>query len=302
MIIIHMASTDPVAAVSERSAIGETKVIFDDIKATLGVPVVNLIFRHIATVPGALPWMWELLRPLYLSAELRSAASSLIVAMRLPSVPTLSRSALQVAGVDAENELLIARVLDTYNRSNALNLIALAALSAASNTETRLIGAPQSGRDPDEPQTAKMSGSEARRLPAPIEEALPALLALADMDRATRELVESLNRIGDRDGGRILASMYCQLAHWPGYLALAETLLKSLEAAGALANAIEETRAAGRREAFNLAERVHATPVSAPAPGMPERQAVDEALERFTSNTIAKMLTIAQVLKASLPP
>ncbi len=302
MIIIHMASTDPVAAVSERSAIGETKVIFDDIKATLGVPVVNLIFRHIATVPGALPWMWELLRPLYLSAELRSAASSLIVAMRLPSVPTLSRSALQVAGVDAENELLIARVLDTYNRSNALNLIALAALSAASNTETRLIGAPQSGRDPDEPQTAKMSGSEARRLPAPIEEALPALLALADMDRATRELVESLNRIGDRDGGRILASMYCQLAHWPGYLALAETLLKSLEAAGALANAIEETRAAGRREAFNLAERVHATPVSAPAPGMPERQAVDEALERFASNTIAKMLTISQVLKASLPP
>ena len=57
-------SGDPVAAISEAGATGEIAALYGDIRATLGVPVVNLIWRHLATFPGALPWAWQSLRPL----------------------------------------------------------------------------------------------------------------------------------------------------------------------------------------------------------------------------------------------
>jgi len=51
--------SDPVPAITEAGATGEIAAIFADIRHVLGVEVVNLIWRHLATLPGALPWAWE---------------------------------------------------------------------------------------------------------------------------------------------------------------------------------------------------------------------------------------------------
>jgi len=53
-----LVDSDPVAAIGEKAAIGETAEIFADIRSTLDVEVVNLIWRHLATFPGALQWVW----------------------------------------------------------------------------------------------------------------------------------------------------------------------------------------------------------------------------------------------------
>ena len=53
-------SVDPIAAIPEDQATGETADLFADLRATLGVPFVNLIWRHLATIPGALPAVWAL--------------------------------------------------------------------------------------------------------------------------------------------------------------------------------------------------------------------------------------------------
>jgi hypothetical protein len=45
---------DPVPAVPENEATGVIAGIFADIRDTLNVEVVNLIWRHLATMPGAL--------------------------------------------------------------------------------------------------------------------------------------------------------------------------------------------------------------------------------------------------------
>ena len=50
--------SDPVPAITEAAATGETAAIFADIRQVLGVDVVNLIWRHLATMDGALPWAW----------------------------------------------------------------------------------------------------------------------------------------------------------------------------------------------------------------------------------------------------
>ena len=46
--------SDPVPAITEAAATGETATIFADIRGVLGVDVVNLIWRHLAVNPGAL--------------------------------------------------------------------------------------------------------------------------------------------------------------------------------------------------------------------------------------------------------
>ena len=58
---------DPVPAIPEADATCEIAAIYGDIRETLGVPVVNLIWRHLATMPDALPWTWSVVRPIYAS-------------------------------------------------------------------------------------------------------------------------------------------------------------------------------------------------------------------------------------------
>ena len=48
--------SDPVPAITEAAATGGTAAIFADIRQVLSVDVVNLIWRHLATMDGALPW------------------------------------------------------------------------------------------------------------------------------------------------------------------------------------------------------------------------------------------------------
>ena len=45
---------DPFPAIAEAAATGETAELFADIRATVGVRVVNLVWRHLATIDGAL--------------------------------------------------------------------------------------------------------------------------------------------------------------------------------------------------------------------------------------------------------
>ena len=60
-------AADPIPAVREDAATGATAAIFADLRATLGVPFVNLIWRHLATMPGMLEWTWALVKPLQAS-------------------------------------------------------------------------------------------------------------------------------------------------------------------------------------------------------------------------------------------
>ena len=64
--------SDPFPAVAEAEATGETATLFADIRATVGVRVVNLVWRHLATLDGSLPWAWGAVKPLYLSGMVDS--------------------------------------------------------------------------------------------------------------------------------------------------------------------------------------------------------------------------------------
>lgn len=277
-------SGDPVATITEADATGEVADLYGDIRATLGVPVVNLIWRHLAVFPGALPWAWESLKPLYASGAVTAQAAALRSGLAVPALPGLSRPALAAAGLGQDDLLQINMILRSYERSNAMNIVALGALLA------RLEGtAPMSGQTaPDTPD---------RPAESPVAGNMPSLLTLDAMPPHVRTLVQDLNRIGGRD--EILASMYRHLANWPAYLALVHTLIAPFAASDRLEPLIVEVIAEGRRRAGQMAQGL-ARPALTPAGDV--QADMRAALALFIDGPIGKMITIVPLIRQAMPP
>jgi hypothetical protein len=120
---------ESVPSVLESEASGEIADIYADIRKVLGTSVVNLIWRNLATMPGALEWTWSTVRPLYLGdAPLHAEAVRQTIV--LPDCPGFSTDTLAAAGVDETERALIRDVLGSYQYTNALALVVLSALLA----------------------------------------------------------------------------------------------------------------------------------------------------------------------------
>ena len=110
------SASDPVPAVTEATASGEIAAIFADIRQVLGVEVVNLVWRHLATIPDALPWTWGILRPLYINGRIAAEAAALhndLDLPRLPQFPAEAFAAVDLLGGDVST---IRHVLAAYDR------------------------------------------------------------------------------------------------------------------------------------------------------------------------------------------
>ncbi len=255
--------SDPVPAVTEAGATGEIADIFADIRHVYQVGVVNLIWRHLATFPGALPWVWESVRSVYADGTIEREAAVLRASIALPDVEQ------------------IRAVLGAYDRTNAMALIALSAV------DFKIAGAGSEYDSPVAERTEAPASSQAKLM-------LPSLLSLAEMSPETAELVVTMNRLGAQRNAPILASMYRHLAHWPPYLALAWTMIAPLDADtrldAAILDALAKARASGRQVVARL-----------PTPSLTLAHAVradvSHALDCFTSDLIAKMVVIGALLR-----
>lgn len=251
-------------AVAEAAAVGEIADIFTDIRATVGVRVVNLVWRHLATIDGALPWAWAAVKPLYLQGIADRAAVHFREAMSLPQLGSLVGQ--QPRSVDD--------VLASYDHSNTVNLFALGALVAWLRGETAREGLPQSGL----------------RLPAPAV-VLPRLGSAEDVAPETWALVLRLNRFGDPHQV-ILASMYRHLAHAPAFLRQIEAALAPVEADGSLSRAIAANRTAAHEQAKVLARAIEAR--RPPFAGQ-----VEASVSAFVDHAIGKMVTICRAIRVA---
>src|ERR1700716_3143309 len=115
---------ESVPSVLESEARGYIADIYADIRKVLGTSVVNLIWRNLATMPGALPWTWSTVRPLYLGAAPRHA-EAVRRGIALPDWPDLSADTLLAAGIEESDNGIIRNVLDSYQYTNALALVVL---------------------------------------------------------------------------------------------------------------------------------------------------------------------------------
>ncbi|MFI5002418.1 MAG: hypothetical protein ACHQK9_21245, partial [Reyranellales bacterium] len=246
------------------AATGEIADLFADIRATVGVRVVNLVWRHLATFDGALPWAWAAVKPLYMEGMPDQAARRFRATMRLPRLGSLAGD--EPASVDD--------VLASYDHSNTINLFALGALVAWLRGETASSGTPEQGP----------------RLQAPAV-TLPKLASEVDVAPATWALVLRLNRFGDPHQ-IILASMYRHLAFAPAFLQRVEAVMEPAQADGSLDQAIAANRAAALERA-----RVLARTISADRPHLASQ--IETGVSAFVDHAIGKMVTICRTVRVA---
>ena len=255
--------SEPFPAIAESAATGETAALFADIRTTVGVRVVNLVWRHLATIDGALPWAWQAVKPLYLQGIADRAVLDFRREMTLPALGSLDGP--EPATVDA--------VLASYDHSNTVNLFTLGALVARLRGDVADSGVPEQGP----------------RLPAPDVE-LPPLASEADVLPEVWQRVLRLNRFGDRPEPLILASMYRHLAHAPDFLQRLEAALAPAQADRSLDRAIVANRQTAQRRARALARAIPAD-----RPRLAEK--IEASVSAFVEHAIGKMVTICRAIR-----
>ncbi|MEH2591077.1 hypothetical protein [Bradyrhizobium sp. AZCC 1721] len=267
---------ESVPSVLESEARGEIADIYADIRKVLGTSVVNLIWRNLATMPGALEWTWATMRPLYLGdAPLHAEAVRRTIA--LPDWPGFSIDTLLAVGVDETERALIRDVLDSYQYTNALALVVLSALLAHY-----------------EPCPANVV-SPVDTAPTAPGTKIPELPPMEALDPEVATLVAELNTFGEDTQPQLIASMYRHLAYWPSYLALVRTMLAPLQREGRLNALTLSTRALGHAHGATLAKQLK-------PPGPPDTlKGAIASCRLFVEHPIARMTGLCALIRRATP-
>lgn len=257
------------AEIREADATVEIATIYGQIRQASGLPLVNLIWRHFAALPGVLPWAWAAVGPLIRSTSMAQARGRLAAGVALPTATGFD---WREAGLDPDEAARIRAIIEAYTRGNLTNLLALTAL------RLRL----------EQPQ-AQAGELLPEAPPQPAPAALDPLPGLASLAPDVAAMVQAL---ASRHGGPadIIPSLYLHLAHWPGLLGVLPRGLAALYAPGALEAVRAATRGLAEVEAAAL------LPPSPPPPAAME-DAIHAALARFTTQVIPDLLPICLALR-----
>ena len=260
----------------ERDALGETARIYSEMKHLGGVPMVALVFRHLATLPGALEWTWDAIGPAWRTGRLQETAWRIAREAPLEPLAAIPRAALAPLGVDAAGLSEIRIVLDAYNTANPENMLSVLCM-------LRLIGGHRESR-PLEPR-------EWTPPPAPGP-----LVPMSDVTTLPGEVSTLLDQVAapGADGGpRVVQSLYRHFGHRPAFLALAVTLLRQRFDDGSIDRGVSAIAASMNAAADELVRGMSAP--RAPHPG------IRPVCERFGGGVIPQMIMVGRLLGEALP-
>ncbi|MEM7465849.1 MAG: hypothetical protein AAF387_03085 [Pseudomonadota bacterium] len=222
-----MQLVEPLLEIPEDTASGVTAEIYEDIRRTLALRNVNLIYRHFATLEQALPAVWLLVRPYFIDKKISAAATKI--------KPLLSTNidAAAFPGEFPYDEKLkdqVANVLDFYLSANPMNLIALEILTIALES---------AGED--------LSSNTG-------------LLPIGELESR----VESTKFVSENEGNMFLVSqgmsqvrptLLRQLEEWPQFLAAVSPLIKRMCLSDSLFSLVENIRNNAKESAVDIFTR-----------------------------------------------
>lgn len=258
--------------IRENAATADIAALYADVRAVTGVPMVNLIYRHIATVPNGLAWVWSIVRPHIVSGTVASLAQDVL---RVAAATDWGEPS-PLAKLPASERGAITPILQWYNRGNAVNLVILRALRAAK---------PEGGAPRGETGLLAVARDPEATPPPP--------LSLGEVEPALRERIATLCERQQLSSSGVTPTMYLHLARWPAAL---EPILAAVERA--MDREVVLRGAASLVAAADLA--VHSLAASFVAyeepPDPAGRAAIDAALETFSTKAIPQMLTVGAFL------
>lgn len=265
----------------EEEASPTIKAIYADIKRASGTPLVNLIYRHLATIPGGLEWVWGAINAAWGYEGLRQAARQMPAAK---AVAVLPASLWQAANVSAQDLAAIRALIEDYNVTNATNILGMTALALALRQPSLLKG--------------DLPPIPATRAEKPIAAIGPPVPRMEAMSPDLRDLVLFANNLGETEPQPLIASMFRHLSLWPGSLAIATTILAPLGPSGDLKRLQQEAVSAAEKFGAELIARA---PAGFPALPVPQsREPILHALDLFRTTLIPKLLPIGHILRQAM--
>ena len=212
-------SYDPVTAIDEYKASGETAKIFSDIRNTMGIPLITSIWRGLAGMNNNLPKVWRLAKPIYKSGKPEKALFEMVEKLNLPIPKLLKSITIERTNLNNEDIINIKQIIKVYNRSNGMNLMALSALVMINF-------------NPIEEKNVKSKYS--------LDGNFPKLMTKDNITSNTWNIIRKVNAFGSPGGiNSQVATLWRHLAYWPSFLSLVHDELKPLQTAGVIEETLE---------------------------------------------------------------
>ena len=270
------STTGYIAEIGAEAASGEIAQIYAEIRRLTGVPLVTLVYRHLATYPGALQALWQSISPLLASGELQEGAWKIARDAYSGPLPPPSADLRALGSLQREQA---GNVIDAYNRANAANYAVVCAVRAT-----------PSGR-----QASDAAAITVRSWAPPASIAAIAPVPRMDaLDAHTRARVDSFAKSAGPGEPVLVPTLYRNIAYWPALLELAVQEVPPRLACGAFDPAIQSFRRDVDRVASELVLRRHVS--IDPRLTTPPLRAV---LERF-SQLIPEMVVVGHFLRGVL--
>ena len=267
--------------IREADASGDIADIYEQLRRGLRLPIVNLIYRHFATIPGGLQLVWSRLREPLLDGSLNRARERLATRPEIADALHLDAARLHSAAGSASDRSGILAITEFYNRGNITNLIGLTAIRM-------LLDEPGLGDQPlGPPAPPPDDASRVDVLPLPKLDELPP---------DTAALVRSLATRHSGAGSGVTPSLYLHLGYWPDFLAALEEDLAAAFADGSFARARDMTRQVAAEEAAKLLPSVR----RGPATPLDVADALRPPLHLFTEAVIPEMVPIGLAISRAL--
>ncbi|MDG1144247.1 MAG: hypothetical protein P8N92_06235 [Burkholderiales bacterium] len=198
-------SYDPVSVTDEATASGRTAEIFQDIRVTMCIPILTSIWRALASWDDCLERTWSNVKPIYVSRLPELILPEFLSQIALSTPQFKIEERVSTANLSRTDLLDIQQIVNAYNRSNTLNLLALAAHITPASEGVPLV----------------LDASFHNQTSIPLKPLLP---RLEITDQNWRYVCEA-NTLGtgvtsNVSSSQHVATLWRHLAYWPSFLSL----------------------------------------------------------------------------------
>ena len=108
---------------SEDDATGSIAEIYEEIKEYYAAPYVSSLFRHLATYPGLLEWIWKITLPAFQTGLIQNIGWKRVDISALKPLTPLSSEELANLEIDSVSKSIIIETCLTFTRVSPINLI-----------------------------------------------------------------------------------------------------------------------------------------------------------------------------------
>ncbi len=185
----------------EGDAVGSVAIIYNEIRDCYRAPYVSSLFRHLATYPGLLEWMWKILGPHLKSGRIQVTGWSRVDISKLEPIKSLTKRDLISLGIDDDQLTVIKNVCETFVRVSPINLVVSGCLHKLMNQK----------------KIAQKNEKIAQTftLPTPLLE-MPSMLSWSELSYEQKFFLTSFETV--LAGEKFVPGIYLILARWPSFL------------------------------------------------------------------------------------